>query len=89
MSPSALIDLPALISFDFGQAFPSLSRQWLHRVLGSMNVPDPLRALDCGIIRGCPASGTLFAMATDCFFTDMEAALSRHSAGIARACADD
>ncbi|CAK0840216.1 unnamed protein product [Prorocentrum cordatum] len=29
--------------------------------------------IDCGIIRGCPASGTLFAMATDCFFTDMEA----------------
>eukprot|EP00959_Pyramimonas_sp_CCMP1952_P147151 3079893-Pyramimonas_sp.AAC.1 len=38
---------------------------------------------DCGIIQGCPASGTFFAIATDCFFTDMGAALARHAAGIA------
>eukprot|EP00959_Pyramimonas_sp_CCMP1952_P133425 2790002-Pyramimonas_sp.AAC.1 len=43
MASSALSDLPALVSFDFGRAFPSLSHEWLHLVLGSMCIPDALK----------------------------------------------
>jgi len=34
--------LPALAAFDFGQAFPSISHDWIFRVLKTLNLPGPL-----------------------------------------------
>ncbi|CAK0850306.1 unnamed protein product [Prorocentrum cordatum] len=100
MASSAHSDLPALVSSDFGQAFPSLSRERLHLALGTMRIPEQLKLFvvalytdvlcygafmsatvslflqGCGIIQGCPAPGTLFALATDGFYQDMELSLA-------------
>ena len=33
--------LPILVSFDYGQAFPSIARAWIFRVLASLDLPPP------------------------------------------------
>eukprot|EP00959_Pyramimonas_sp_CCMP1952_P093647 1959635-Pyramimonas_sp.AAC.1 len=42
MSPTADSDLPAILSYDFSQAFPSVSHEWLRMVLERLSLPPPL-----------------------------------------------
>eukprot|EP00959_Pyramimonas_sp_CCMP1952_P411969 8632867-Pyramimonas_sp.AAC.1 len=34
--------LPVLAAFDFGQAFPSISHDWIFKILKSLSLPGPL-----------------------------------------------
>ena len=42
MQPEARSRSPFLASFDYGQAFPSMSQFWIFLVLGQLNLPGPL-----------------------------------------------
>eukprot|EP00959_Pyramimonas_sp_CCMP1952_P051421 1074362-Pyramimonas_sp.AAC.1 len=43
MLPDANDRLPALVAFDYGQAFPSIAQLWIFLTLKSLNTPAPLR----------------------------------------------
>ena len=105
-----------LLSFDFRQAFPSLFREVIEKVLPRFGVPlgfcnviaalysnclafssfraegasaalEPLFALLCGIMQGCPLSGTIWCLAMDGPIRALLEAIANH--GVLTACADD
>eukprot|EP00959_Pyramimonas_sp_CCMP1952_P167801 3506989-Pyramimonas_sp.AAC.1 len=113
MSSSADVDLPALLSADFSQAFPSLAHEWMLMVLGALHLHPPLYGfiayiysnvicwailggpmvylfgVGSGIIQGCPGSGLLYAVTTDCFLLDCQKHIDLKRRGEGKACADD
>ncbi|CAK0902434.1 unnamed protein product, partial [Prorocentrum cordatum] len=42
MPDQAETNLPAVVSYDFAQAFPSAAHSWTHKVFKKMNLPGPL-----------------------------------------------
>eukprot|EP00959_Pyramimonas_sp_CCMP1952_P137662 2881093-Pyramimonas_sp.AAC.1 len=42
MLPCAELDLPALVAFDFAQAFPSVSHRWMRHMLQAIRLPTAL-----------------------------------------------
>ncbi|CAK0888874.1 unnamed protein product [Prorocentrum cordatum] len=114
--PDAMTRRPMFLSFDFRQAFPSLFREVIEKVLPRFGVPrgfrsviealysnclafssfraegtsaelEPLFALMCGIMQGCPLSGTIWCLAMDAPIRALLAAIAEH--GSLKACADD
>ncbi|CAK0844501.1 unnamed protein product, partial [Prorocentrum cordatum] len=114
--PDAATRRPMFLSFDFRQAFPSLFREVIEKVLPRFGVPlgfrnvvaalysnclafssfraegtsaelEPLFALLCGIMQGCPLSGTVWCLAMDAPIRALLAAIAEH--GFLTACADD
>ncbi|CAK0871782.1 unnamed protein product, partial [Prorocentrum cordatum] len=99
--PDAAARRPMFLSFDFRQAFPSLFREVIEKVLPRYGVPlgfrnvimgasaelEPLFALMCGIMQGCPLSGTVWCLAMDAPIRALLAAIAEH--GSLTACADD
>eukprot|EP00959_Pyramimonas_sp_CCMP1952_P113389 2369715-Pyramimonas_sp.AAC.1 len=43
---------PALIAFDFEQAFPSISQGWLQMAIGALRLPQPVKAA-LKVLRHC------------------------------------
>ncbi|CAK0837751.1 unnamed protein product, partial [Prorocentrum cordatum] len=114
--PDAATRRPMFLSFDFRQAFPSLFREVIEKILPRFGVPlgfrnvvaalysnclafssfraegtcaelEPLFALLCGIMQGCPLSGTVWRLAMDAPIRALLAAIAEH--GFLTACADD
>ncbi|CAK0854640.1 unnamed protein product [Prorocentrum cordatum] len=114
--PDAAAPRPMFLSFDFRQAFPSLFREVIEKVLPRYGIPlgfrnvimalysnflafssfraegtsaelVPLFALMCGIMQGCPLSGTVWCLAMDAPIRALLAAIAEH--GSLTACADD
>ncbi|CAK0871390.1 unnamed protein product, partial [Prorocentrum cordatum] len=114
--PDAVTRRPMFLSFDFRQAFPSLFREVIEKVLPRFGVPlgfrnviealysnclafssfraegtsaelEPLFALMCGIMQGCPLSGTVWCLAMDAPIRALLAAIAEH--GSLTACAGD
>ncbi|CAK0822970.1 unnamed protein product, partial [Prorocentrum cordatum] len=114
--PDAATRRPMFLSFDFRQAFPSLFREVIEKVLPRYGVPlgfcnavaalysnclafssfraegtsaefEPLFALLCGIMQGCPLSGTVWCLAMDTPIRALLVAIAEH--GFLTACADD
>ncbi|CAK0895035.1 unnamed protein product, partial [Prorocentrum cordatum] len=114
--PDAATRRPMFLSSDFRQAFPSLFREVIEKVLPRFGVPlgfrnvvaalysnclafssfraegtsaelEPLFALLCGIMQGCPLSGTVWCLAMDAPIRALLAAIAEH--GFLTACADD
>eukprot|EP00959_Pyramimonas_sp_CCMP1952_P076173 1591528-Pyramimonas_sp.AAC.1 len=44
MMPEAQTRMPALLAFDYGQAFPSVSQHWIFLMLRTLSLPPPLYA---------------------------------------------
>ncbi|CAK0878916.1 unnamed protein product, partial [Prorocentrum cordatum] len=114
--PDAATRRPMFLSFDFRQAFPSLFREVIEKVLPRFGVPlgfcnvvaalysnclafssfraegtsaefEPLFAPLCGIMQGCPLSGTVWCLAMDAPIRALLVAIAEH--GFLTACADD
>ncbi|CAK0888071.1 unnamed protein product, partial [Prorocentrum cordatum] len=92
----AISHKPVLVSFDYGQAFPSIAHEWLLMCLRRLRILSPLlfffeilySAVRCfvrtnnalrfafkiesGIIQGCPASGMIYAIASNPFLSDID-----------------
>ncbi len=63
---------------------------WMAITYGSLGLEIRiLFAVDCGVLQGCPLSGTLSAVALNPFLEVLDSIFQRPGFGIIRACADD
>ncbi|CAK0909553.1 unnamed protein product [Prorocentrum cordatum] len=99
--PGAAQRRPMLLSYDSRQAFPPLFRDVIDMVLPRYGVPNGFRnvvsalccnclfGLQCGIMQGCPLSGTVWCLGMGAPIRALIEALGGPPEGCLTACADD